>query len=37
MSENSISGVTLGYFSPENLGEIIDEHSERFHQDFMTM
>ena len=23
-------------FSPENLGEVSDEHGERFHQDFMT-
>jgi len=24
-------------FFPENLGEVSDEHSERFHQDVMTM
>jgi len=24
-------------FFPENLGEVNDEHSERFHQDIMTM
>jgi len=23
-------------FSPENLGEVSDEHSERFHQDIMA-
>ena len=35
-SENPLSGVTLG-FLPENLGEVSDEHGERFHQDIMTM
>jgi hypothetical protein len=35
-SENPLSGVTLGFF-PENLGEISDEHGERFHQDIMAM
>jgi len=35
-SENPLSGVTLGFF-PENLGEVSDEHGERFHQDIMTM
>jgi len=29
-SENPLSGVTLEFF-PENLGEIGDEHGERFH------
>jgi len=24
-------------FFPENLGEVSDEHSERFHQDIMAM
>jgi len=24
-------------FFPENLGEVSDEHCERFHQDIMTM
>jgi hypothetical protein len=24
-------------FSPENLGEVSDEHGERFHQDIMIM
>jgi hypothetical protein len=24
-------------FWPENLGEVSDEHGERFHQDIMTM
>jgi len=24
-------------FFPENLGEVSDEHGERFHQDIMTM
>ena len=35
-SENPLSGVTLGFF-PENLGEVSDEHGERFHQDIMVM
>ena len=35
-SKNPLSGVTLGFF-PENLGEVCDEHGERFHQDFMAM
>jgi len=35
-SENPLSGVTLG-FLPENLSEVSDEHSERFHQDLMAM
>jgi len=25
------------YFFPENLGEVSDEHSERFHQDILAM
>jgi len=35
-SENPLSGVTLGIF-PENLGEVSDEHSERFHQEILAM
>jgi len=35
-SENPLSGVTLGFF-PENLGEVSDEHSERFHQVITAM
>jgi hypothetical protein len=31
-SENPFSGVTLGSL-PENIGEVTDEHGERFHQD----
>jgi len=34
-SENPLSGVTLIFFPPENLGEVSDEHGERFHQDIM--
>jgi len=30
-SENPLFGVPLGFFSPENLGEVSDEHGERFH------
>jgi len=30
-SQNPPSGVTLGFFPPENLGEVSDEHGERFH------
>ena len=26
----------LDIFSPENLGEVSDEHGERFHQDIMA-
>ena len=36
-SENPLSGVTRGFFFPENLGELSDEHGERFHQDIMAM
>jgi len=36
-SENPLSGVTLGFFFPENLDEVSDEHGERFHQDIMAM
>jgi len=39
-SENPLSGVILSHtwiFFPENLGEVSDEHSERIHQDIMTM
>jgi hypothetical protein len=36
-SENPLSGVTLGFFSSENLGGVTDEHSKIFHQDIMTM
>jgi hypothetical protein len=32
-SKNPLSGFTLGFFSPENLGEISVEHGDRFHQD----
>ena len=27
----------LDFFSPENLGEVSDEHGERFHQDILAM
>ena len=37
VSENPFSGVTLGFFFQENLGEVSDEHGERFHQDNMVM
>jgi hypothetical protein len=30
-SENPLAGVTLGFLFPENLGEVSDEHGERFH------
>jgi len=36
-SENPIFGVPFGFFSPENLGEVSDEHGERFHQDVLAM
>jgi len=35
-SENPLSGFTLGFF-PENLGEVSDEHGEKFHQGIITM
>jgi len=35
-SENPLSGVTLRFFT-ENLGEVSDEHGERFHQDILAM
>ena len=35
-SGNPLSGVTLDFF-PENLGEVSDEHGERFHQDTVLM
>jgi hypothetical protein len=35
-SENPLTGITLGFF-PENLGEISDKHSEKFHQDIMAL
>jgi hypothetical protein len=33
-SENPLYGVTLGFFFPENLDEISDEHGERFHHEY---
>jgi len=36
-SENPLFGVPLGFFFPENLGEVSDEHGERFHQDISAM
>ena len=36
-SENPLSGVTIGFFLPENLGEVSDENGERFHQYIMAM
>jgi len=37
-SENPLFGITLGFFFfPEYLGEVSDEHGERFHQDIMAM
>jgi hypothetical protein len=35
-SENPIFGVSLG-FCPKNLGEVIDEHVEKFHQVILAM
>jgi len=35
-SENPHFGVPLGFF-PENLGEVIDEHVKKFHQDILAM
>jgi hypothetical protein len=32
-----LSRVTLGFSFPENLGEVSDEHGERFHQDIMAI
>jgi len=34
--ENPLSGVTFEFF-PENLGEVSDEHGERFHQDIIVI
>ena len=36
-TENPLSGVTLEFFFPENLGEVSDDYGERFHQDIMTI
>ena len=30
-------GSQLDFFFPETLGEVVDEHGDRFHQDTMTM
>jgi hypothetical protein len=35
-SENPLCGVTFEFF-PENLGEVSDEHGDRFHQDIMVI
>jgi hypothetical protein len=35
--ENPLSGVTLGFFSPENLGEVSDEAGEKLYLDIMTV
>jgi hypothetical protein len=35
--ENPLSGVTLGSFLPEYLGEVSDEHGEIFNQGIMTV
>jgi len=35
-SENPLSGHTWNFFFPENLGEVSDEHGERFHQDILA-
>jgi len=35
-SENPLSEVTFEYF-PDNIGEVSDEHGERFHQDIMVI
>jgi hypothetical protein len=35
-TENTLFGVPIG-FLPENLDEVSDEHSERFHKDIMIM
>jgi hypothetical protein len=37
MSENPLSGGTLGFIFPQNFGEIIDERGERFPQDITAM
>jgi len=36
VSENPIFGVLNGFF-PKNLGEVSDEHGERFHQDILII
>ena len=36
VSENPLFGLPLEFF-PENLGEVSDEHGERFHQDILAM
>ena len=36
-SENPLFGAPLGFFFPENLGEVSDEHGKRFHQDILAM
>jgi hypothetical protein len=35
-SENPLLESHLDFF-PENLGEVSDKHSERFHQDIVAM
>jgi hypothetical protein len=35
-TENPLSGVTLGFF-PENIGEVSDEHGERFQGDTVAV
>jgi hypothetical protein len=35
-SENPLSGAHLDFF-PENIGEVSDKYSARFHQDIMAM
>jgi hypothetical protein len=35
-TENPLSVFTLEFFSQENIGEVSDEHGERFNQDIMA-
>jgi len=36
-SENPLFGNPFGFFFPENLGEVSDEHGNRFHEDSLAM
>jgi hypothetical protein len=35
--ENLLSGYIVEFFPPKNLGEVGEEHGERFHRDIMVM
>jgi len=36
-SKNPLFGVPFGFFFSENVGEVSDEHGEKFHQDILAM